>query len=77
MVLGEQGLDEDARFLVVPHAAHGAGSGVERRETADGTAKVGEGRICDHRDSERDGARNAVKGRRALVGPMTTGLSPV
>ena len=30
VVLGEQGLDEDPGFLVIPHAAHGADPGSER-----------------------------------------------
>jgi hypothetical protein len=41
---------------------------------AEGVAKVSEGGIDDHWNSERDGSRGAVDGQHALVGWMTTDL---
>ena len=61
VVLGEQRLDEDPGFLVVPHPAHG-GSSWSERGACRGFAKVSESGIGDHRYSERDGSRNAVDG---------------
>ena len=77
VVLGEQRLDEDAGLVVIPHAAHRAGSRSGRGATAERSAKVCESGFGDHGYSERDGSRSAVIGRRALVGPKTTGLPPV
>ena len=73
VMLGEQDLDEDARFLVIPHPAHGAVSRSEHGAT-EHVAKVDEGGIGYHRFSEREDSRNAVTGRRALVGPKTADL---
>jgi hypothetical protein len=44
---------------------------------AERVAKVSEGGIGDHGFSERVGSRSAVTGRRALVGPKTTDLTPM
>ncbi|OGO56282.1 MAG: hypothetical protein A2Z32_04490 [Chloroflexi bacterium RBG_16_69_14] len=62
---------------MIPHAAHGAGSRIERGEAAEWTAKASESGIDDHGDSERDGAPSAADGRRTLVGPKTVDLPPV
>jgi hypothetical protein len=62
---------------VIPHAAHGAGSLIERGEAAEWAAKACESGIDDHEDSERDGAPSAADGQSTLVGPKTVDLPAV